>query len=299
MVSPRGQSQEGRLGTSRPPQQEMTKQLSNGKQLAVSESRRKMDWKLVVGPGDNIPPSGHKMETDAEEYLEAKKADALRRSAQDSNAIRTFEPERFERRAGPFPYKDNIPDIIIPFIVGWNDVLGDGNCGFRCVANAFNGGEDRWPHARQNLYNEISMRQVYEFVYGGREYVDLARIRIRHTQGPTRRDHWMESVADLYVVATLYNCVVMYFTVAESGSLWGCCTILPLIATYMVTRPCYEFVIVHLGARNQHYIRLFLAPNFPVPPIALQWFALRDDSVVGWENDYATRIALWNVHYDD
>ncbi|XP_057249021.1 uncharacterized protein LOC125495024 [Beta vulgaris subsp. vulgaris] len=79
----------------------------------------------------------------------------------DSNATRTFEPERFERRADPFPYADNVPDIIIPFIVGWNDVLGDGNCGFRCVADAFNGGEDRWPHARQHLYNEISMKKIY------------------------------------------------------------------------------------------------------------------------------------------
>ncbi|XP_057251299.1 uncharacterized protein LOC104890756 [Beta vulgaris subsp. vulgaris] len=207
----------------------------------------------------------------------------------DSNATRTFEPERFERRADPFPYADNVPDIIIPFIVGWNDVLGDGNCGFRCVADAFNGGEDRWPHARQHLYNEISMKKIYEDVYGGREYVDRARIRIMHTRGPARRAHWMESIADLYAVATLYNCVVMYFTVGESGTLWGCCTILPLTAPVEVTRPCYEFVMVHLGARNQHYIRLFMAPNFPMPPIAVQWFDLRDETVVGWETYYASR----------
>ena len=30
---------------------------------------------------DNLPPSGHRMETDAREYLEAKKAVALQRSA--------------------------------------------------------------------------------------------------------------------------------------------------------------------------------------------------------------------------
>ena len=36
-----------------------------------------MDYKLVLRPGDNLLPSGHKMETDAKEYLEAKKAAAL------------------------------------------------------------------------------------------------------------------------------------------------------------------------------------------------------------------------------
>ncbi|KMT00243.1 hypothetical protein BVRB_1g016050 [Beta vulgaris subsp. vulgaris] len=64
--------------------QEMSRRLSKGKQTEVSEPRRKMDWKLVVRPGDNIPPSGHKMETDAREYLEAKKAAALQRSASGS-----------------------------------------------------------------------------------------------------------------------------------------------------------------------------------------------------------------------
>ncbi|XP_057247443.1 uncharacterized protein LOC125493373 [Beta vulgaris subsp. vulgaris] len=63
----------------------MTKQLSKGKQPAVIEPRRKMDWKVVVCPGDNIPPSGHKMETDAREYLEAKRAAALQRSASGQN----------------------------------------------------------------------------------------------------------------------------------------------------------------------------------------------------------------------
>ncbi|KMT07972.1 hypothetical protein BVRB_6g144530 [Beta vulgaris subsp. vulgaris] len=43
-----------------------------------------MDWRLVVRPGDNIPPTGHKMETDAREYLEAKRAAAQQHSASGS-----------------------------------------------------------------------------------------------------------------------------------------------------------------------------------------------------------------------
>ncbi|KMT19286.1 hypothetical protein BVRB_1g012930 [Beta vulgaris subsp. vulgaris] len=77
----RGRSQEGRPGTSRPPRLELTKSLSKGKQPVVSEQRRKMGWKVVVRPGDNIPPAGHNMETDGRVYLEAKSAAALQRSA--------------------------------------------------------------------------------------------------------------------------------------------------------------------------------------------------------------------------
>ena len=61
---PKGQSQEGWPGTKASPTK-VSKRVSRGKQPAVSEQRRKMDWKLVVRPGDNLPPSGHKMEKDA------------------------------------------------------------------------------------------------------------------------------------------------------------------------------------------------------------------------------------------
>ncbi|XP_010670072.3 uncharacterized protein LOC104887173 [Beta vulgaris subsp. vulgaris] len=90
----RRQSQEGRPRTSRPPRQEKTKPLSEGKQPAVREPRRKMDWKLVVWPGDNVPSSGHKMETDAREYLEAKRAVALQRSASGSTPYMKDPPLR-------------------------------------------------------------------------------------------------------------------------------------------------------------------------------------------------------------
>ncbi|KMS97628.1 hypothetical protein BVRB_5g125410 [Beta vulgaris subsp. vulgaris] len=94
----RGQSQEGRPGPRRPPRQESTKPLSKGKQSAVSEPRRKMDWKLVVRPGDNSPLSGHKMETDAREYLEAKKAASLQRSASGSTPYMKDPPLRIPSR---------------------------------------------------------------------------------------------------------------------------------------------------------------------------------------------------------
>ncbi|KMS99682.1 hypothetical protein BVRB_1g021650 isoform A [Beta vulgaris subsp. vulgaris] len=80
----KGRSQEGRPGTSQPPQPELTRSLSKGKKPAVSDSRRKMDWRLVVRPGDNIPPTGHKMETDDREYLEAKRAAAQQHSTSGS-----------------------------------------------------------------------------------------------------------------------------------------------------------------------------------------------------------------------
>ncbi|KMT18129.1 hypothetical protein BVRB_2g031580 [Beta vulgaris subsp. vulgaris] len=65
-----------------------------------------MDWKLVVRTQDNVHPSGHRMETNAQEYLEAKKAATLQRSATGSTPYLRDPPLRLpsktERRSlGP------------------------------------------------------------------------------------------------------------------------------------------------------------------------------------------------------
>ena len=48
----------------------------------------------MVRPEDNLRPSGHKMETDAKEYIEAKKAAALQRSASASTPYMRYPPLR-------------------------------------------------------------------------------------------------------------------------------------------------------------------------------------------------------------
>ena len=99
----KGHSQEGRPGPSRRPLQELSKRLTKGKQLEVSEQRRKMDWKFMVRTQDNIHLSGHGMETDAREYLEAKKAATLRCSTSGSTPyLRDPLPSKTEGRSlGP------------------------------------------------------------------------------------------------------------------------------------------------------------------------------------------------------
>ncbi|KMS98408.1 hypothetical protein BVRB_4g092870 [Beta vulgaris subsp. vulgaris] len=98
VIPPKGQSHEGQLGASRLPWEEVSRRVSKGKQPAVNEQRRKMDWKFVVRSGDNLPPSGHKMEMDAREYLEAKKAVALHRSASGSTPYMRDPPLRLPSR---------------------------------------------------------------------------------------------------------------------------------------------------------------------------------------------------------
>ncbi|KAI5663736.1 hypothetical protein M9H77_23059 [Catharanthus roseus] len=44
-----------------------------------------------------------------------------------------------------FPYTNAFPSFIYPFISNWKNVIGDGNCGYRVVADFVFGDEHQWP----------------------------------------------------------------------------------------------------------------------------------------------------------
>ncbi|XP_021738223.1 protein FAR1-RELATED SEQUENCE 5-like [Chenopodium quinoa] len=48
----------------------------------------------------------------------------------------------FDKRRCRYIYA--IPNIIWPYVVGVKDVIGDGNCGFRCVADLYYGDQEEW-----------------------------------------------------------------------------------------------------------------------------------------------------------
>ena len=174
------------------------------------------------------------------------------------------------------------------------DVLGDGNCGFRVVADYVFGDEEQWRVTRVCVANEIlANRALYEQIYF--EGVDAGYRRIMWSGGACLSDHWMTVVDDLFPIANVFNAAVMLFGYGGGGnSLFSCCTVLPMRVTSSSTGPAKEIVIGHLGESYKHYIRLNLAPDFPVPPIVPLWFETRTDSVVGWEHMYDRRRSHWD-----
>ncbi|XP_021720027.1 uncharacterized protein LOC110687714 [Chenopodium quinoa] len=68
---------------------------------------------------------------------------------------------------------------IVPYITAWKDVIGNGNCGFRCVADFFFGDQAQWFTARETIANEVAAYpMLYERIYGiGRVGLNIERIR--------------------------------------------------------------------------------------------------------------------------
>ncbi|XP_057248192.1 uncharacterized protein LOC130590180 [Beta vulgaris subsp. vulgaris] len=66
-----------------------------------------------------------------------------------------------------FPYFHRLPLTIQEHIEGWLDVVADGNCGFRCVADAFCSGQDNWDIVRRTTVSELHQNgPLFHWIYG-------------------------------------------------------------------------------------------------------------------------------------
>ena len=111
-----------------------------------------------------------------------------------------------------FPWPQYIPYILPPYLFDWIDVIGDGNCGFRAITITEMGGEDKWPLSRRGMSLDMEThREQYARLYLSPRVVEEHIYRVgRHSHGPARFEHWMES-QNLYAAATFLNIAIAYY----------------------------------------------------------------------------------------
>ncbi|XP_050217461.2 uncharacterized protein LOC126669499 [Mercurialis annua] len=186
-----------------------------------------------------------------------------------------------------------IPGFLLPFVDELVDVRGDGNCGFRVVADHIYGDEKMWGMTRMNIANEISAHPYrYEGIFI--DGLQAAITRISWEGGECGPSYWMQVLDDLFPIATIFNAAVIYI---QGGTLqqtrFSSFTVLPLHSSEVHSRPSKEIVILYISGRA-HFVRLNLQDNFPVPPIPTLWFQHRDHTVQSWHTLYANRREQWD-----
>ncbi|XP_050233242.1 PKS-NRPS hybrid synthetase cheA-like [Mercurialis annua] len=183
-----------------------------------------------------------------------------------------------------------IPRFIFPFVEELVDVCGDGNCGFRVVADYIYGDQEMWGLTRMNIANELS---AHPLRYDGLcvDGLEAAITRINWEGESCGPRNWMQVWDDLYPIATLFNKAVIYI---QGGTLpetrFGSCsyTVLSLHSSEVHSRSSKEIVILYISGRS-HFVRLNLQDNFHVPPITSMWFNHRDRTVMSWDTLYGSR----------
>ena len=155
--------------------------------------------------------------------------------------------------------RDLIP-FIVPFVESYEDVIGDGNCGYRCVALYVYGDQELWPKVRSECCQELLKHQdLYQAVIS---YVPTDEVFDKIAwYGPdfAPKVHWLSLPTIGHIIATCYNVVLV------SYSYHGACTCLPVIVPDGVGPPTGTIVLGH-SSTAEHF--------FLIPFIYLQCFSV-------------------------
>ncbi|KAI5678282.1 hypothetical protein M9H77_09232 [Catharanthus roseus] len=137
-----------------------------------------------------------------------------------------------------FPYTNAFPAFIYPFISNWKNVIGDGNCGYRVVANFVFGDEHQWPE------RNVLMSSFTGYIG---QWIDLCCTQ-----------HWFETPDSLYIIENAFNlCVIL---IAQLGSM----TVLPL---YSYSDRPEGTLVIGLLTEERHFIQLQLNDMCLIPPL--------------------------------
>ncbi|XP_058217423.1 uncharacterized protein LOC131328499 [Rhododendron vialii] len=186
------------------------------------------------------------------------------------------------------PYIQRLPQAYQRYISHTVDVLGDGHCGFRAIAALIGYSENDWSRVREELIEEIQQNYyLYTEIYPVNDWAKHLLILLNWFEPTAPKDHWMEAMTLGVVIATRYNLVLHTF----DEDVYGCFTHLPLRSPPVSVEYRREIAIARVN--NDHFVQIFLEPNYPVPPIPIWWEEHSSDEAKGWAASYETRLLLW------
>lgn len=222
---------------------------------------------------------------------------AMQRSRSTSSRVKKTNAETSQEHLG-FPsivgeenenniqrFKGFIPKIFHTYIEHIQDVLPDGNCGFRAIAVGLGSDEYSWLDVRQQLILELDINArfyipMFDTIETG-AYASL-RNRINWTYlAPAPYQHWMLMPEVGLLVAQRYGVIVQFL------SNQGCLTIFPLWTGPNTCLPHRVVSIVHIP---QHFIHVKLQGDCPMPPTPVLWKRYRNDVAGEWEDVYQSRL---------
>ena len=158
-----------------------------------------------------------------------------------------------------------MPLFMQEYIEKYNDVKGDGNCGFRVVAEHMGMHQDCHVLVRYKLINELKAhKDAYLSVFGGEtryEYIMRGLHPMTNVNAFATEDKWLTFPDMGHIVATCYNKVVILLTRHGDGGKAE--TFFP-IRGGPTRNP--EQNIMCIGLIPNHFIHIFLKDGCPIPP---------------------------------
>lgn len=147
----------------------------------------------------------------------------------------------------PTKYIEYFPIELKPYIKDIKDVLADGNCGFRVVAELIGIGQQNWCQVRREILEELQCHfDEYCILYGGVERLNELVTCLSHFKGNASCNHWMTMPDMGYLISSRYNVVLVHLSKEQ------CLTFLPLRSEPL--RAASQRVLTLGLVRDNHFV---------------------------------------------
>ena len=182
---------------------------------------------------------------------------------------------------------DRIPEIFCSLVISIHNVLGDGNCGFRCIAHSIVQDQNRWDEIRYMLMQELQQHSItYVSMWGEEDFYHL-RDTLNWFNGPAPEDYWMTMPNTGLVIASAINRPIVY--IDRQG--WFTC--LPLFSGPNSLHGIDPIVIARVGENSgAHYICLNIDRDSVLPHYHPQWRWFKQPVANEWDAIYNRRCIL-------
>ncbi|GER41794.1 ovarian tumour [Striga asiatica] len=185
------------------------------------------------------------------------------------------EPTRYTH-----PLIHEIPSFFQPYVIGIEDVEGDGNCGFRSVAVAIGRDQHDWPSIRHELLQELHTNKKHYKIFFGDYYKVVEHSFKFQGIGFAPIEHWIKMPETGLVIANKYNCIFYFLT--DAGSY----TFFPLWTSPQAPELNQSIAIAFV--HGNHFVKVDLQNGHPMPKVS----PYKSVCMKEWRQMYKDRLQL-------
>ncbi|KAJ9545424.1 hypothetical protein OSB04_025131 [Centaurea solstitialis] len=170
------------------------------------------------------------------------------------------------------------------------DVLGDGNCGFRAISTCLGGDENAWDNIRKELMDELSEHYYYYnnvITNEGPRIYEALNFFQKGVFAPA--PYWIAMPEMAILAASKYNVILHVLSMA------GSVTYLPF-RTPPPPSQHVSIAIVHVD--NNHYIKVVLNGEYPMPTLIHHWTRHRLEEASTWIDSYRRRFDMYEEYIE-
>jgi len=193
-------------------------------------------------------------------------------------------PTLVQRNYDPSSPMYHMTKFMRPYIERIVDVIGDGHCGFRAIAEFLGLMEESHVMVRRALIQEVKEhRNDYIRIYAGEccyNYILNGLYPPKNGSGFAPPDKWLTLPDMGHIVASCYNKPVVEMTTLDIGVSE---TFFPLRGKPPVNP---KSNMICLGLNLNHFVLLSLKDDCPLPPSSTEWKNYRSEEAATWEDEF-------------